>query len=105
MTRLLTTNHCLTFVENTINNSPKVPRAKFVESDELFCFISICKFGSFKNSFARITSLSELYLDSVGTKEKIDFYELWQQHKLLKTTEMSEVWSDATFDEGYIHRF
>ena len=26
------------------------------------CFISICKFGSFKNPFARITSLSELYL-------------------------------------------
>ena len=45
------------------------------------------------------------YLDSVGTKEKIDFYELWQQYKLLKTTEMSEVWSDATFDEGYIHQF
>ena len=30
-------------------------------SDELFCFISICKFGSFKNPFATITSLSELY--------------------------------------------
>ena len=27
----------------------------------LFCFISICKFGSFKNAFAVITSLSELY--------------------------------------------
>ena len=27
----------------------------------LFCFISICKFGSFKNPFATITSLSELY--------------------------------------------
>ena len=27
----------------------------------LFCFISICKFGSFKNPFAMITSLSELY--------------------------------------------
>ena len=25
------------------------------------CFISICKFGSFKNPFAMITSLSELY--------------------------------------------
>ena len=25
------------------------------------CFISICKFGSFKNPFATITSLSELY--------------------------------------------
>ena len=30
-------------------------------SDRLLCIISICKFGSFKNSFATITSLSELY--------------------------------------------
>ena len=30
----------------------------------LFCFIRICKFSNFKNSFAMITSLSELYLDS-----------------------------------------
>ena len=51
-----------TFVENTISNSPKVPRAKFMGSDGLFCFSSVCKFGSFKNPFATITSLSELYL-------------------------------------------
>ena len=44
-----------------IGNSPKVPRANFLGSNELFCFISICKFGSFKNPFATITSLSELY--------------------------------------------
>ena len=30
-------------------------------SDALFCFICICKFGTFKNPFATITSLSELY--------------------------------------------
>ena len=30
-------------------------------SDVLFCFNSICKFGSFKNPFVTITSLSELY--------------------------------------------
>ena len=36
-------------------------RAKFLESNGLFCFISICKFGSFKNPFATITSLPELY--------------------------------------------
>ena len=36
-------------------------RAKFLGSDVLLCFISICKFGSFKNPFATITSLSELY--------------------------------------------
>ena len=50
------------FVENTISNSIKVPIAKFLGSDGIFCFISICKFGSFKNPFATITSLSELYL-------------------------------------------
>ena len=50
-----------TFVENTISNSPKVPRTKFLGSDGLFCFISICKFGSFKNPFAMITSLLDFY--------------------------------------------
>ena len=30
-------------------------------SDRLFCFISISRSGSFKNPFATITSLSELY--------------------------------------------
>ena len=34
--------------------------AKSQGSDAIFCFISICKFGSFKNSFATITNLSEL---------------------------------------------
>ena len=37
------------------------PRAKFLGSDGLFCFTSICKFSSFKNPFATITSLSQLY--------------------------------------------
>ena len=32
------------------------------------------------------------------------FYELWQQHKQLKTMEMSKVWLD-THDEGYLHKF
>ena len=50
----------IAFVENTISNSPEVTRAKFLGSNGLFCFISICKFGSFKNPFAAITSLSEL---------------------------------------------
>ena len=53
------------------------------------CFSRICKFGSFKNPFATITSLSELYfwfrrfILLVQTK-----YEVWQQHKLLKTMKM-----------------
>ena len=37
------------FVENNISDLPKVPRAKFLESDRFFRFISKCKFGSFKN--------------------------------------------------------
>ena len=50
-----------TFVENTVSNLPKVPRTKFLRSDGLFCFSSTCKPSSFKNPFAIITSLSELY--------------------------------------------
>ena len=36
-------------------------------------------------------------------KQKTDFYELWQQHKQLKTTEISEAWPDI-YDEGCIHQ-
>ena len=50
-----------TFVENTISNSLKVPRAQFLGINGVFCFISIWKFGCFKNPFATITCLSELY--------------------------------------------
>ena len=35
-------------------------RSKFLGSDVFFCYISICKFGNFKNLFATITSLPEL---------------------------------------------
>ena len=45
------------------------------------------------------TSLFELYF-----RFRSDFYEIWQQHKQLKTMEMSEAWSD-TYDEEYTHQF
>ena len=32
--------------------------------------------------------------DNVGAKENSDFYELRQQHKQMKTMEMSQVWPD-----------
>ena len=68
-----------TFVENTMSNLPK---AKFLGCDKLFCFSSMCKFRSFKNPFAMITSLPKLSLNSekiysVATNEKIDFCEPW----------------------------
>ena len=34
--------------------------------------------------------------------KKSDFYELWQQHKQLKTMDMNEAWPDI-FYERYIH--
>ena len=46
------------FVENTISISPKVARAKFLGNDRLFYVINISKFGTFKKSFAMITSLN-----------------------------------------------
>ena len=39
-----------------------------------------------------------------GTNERSDFYELWQQHKQLKTTEISEAWPDIFYEEC-IHYF
>ena len=87
---------------------PKVLRAMFLGNDGLFCFSTICMFCSFKNSFAKITRLPELYFRFksfillVQTK-KSNFYKLWQQQKQLKTMKMSEAWPD-TFDEGYIHQ-
>ena len=80
----------------------------FWEVMELFCFSSICKFGSLNKPFATITSLAEPYFRFRGfillvqTKKKNDFYELWQQHKQQKTMHISETWLH-TSDEGYIH--
>ena len=85
----------ITFVENTISNSPKVLRTKFLESDGFFCFNRMCKFGSLKNTLTAITILSELYFRLrrfillVQTKEMI-YKKLWQQHKPLTTMQMSE---------------
>ena len=47
------------FVKNTVSNSPKLTRTKFLGSDGFFCFSSICKSGRFKNPFKTITSLPQ----------------------------------------------
>ena len=51
-----------TVAKSTIGNLPKFQRAKLLGSNGLLCFISIYNFGSFKNLFALITRLPELYL-------------------------------------------
>ena len=75
---------------------------------EHYCFNSVYKFGSLQSSFATINSVNELYFRfrrfKMEKREKSDFYELWQQHKLLKTMEIIEIWPD-TDGEGYIHQF
>ena len=37
-------------------------------------------------------------------KQKSDYDELWQHHKLLKTKEMKEIWP-GTYNEGYKPQF
>ena len=57
----------------------KSQEPSFWEAIDFFCFISICKFGSFKTPFSGITSLPELYIgliDSVGINKKSDFYDM-----------------------------
>ena len=91
-------------LSTAISNWPKVPRDKFLGSDRFFWLSSICKFGSFKNTFATITRLPDLYFRFSWYKQKSDFYQLWEQHKLQKTVKMSEVQPDA-YHERYIHQF
>ena len=64
--------------------------------------------GSFNKPFATITSLCEPYSKFrkfiLLVQPKKCFYELWPQHKQLKTTKMSEA-GPHIYDEGYIHPF
>ena len=63
-----------TFAVNTISNLAKVIRAYFLGSDRLFYFISINKFGKFKDPFEMITSLSEYDIYAGGKNKRSDFY-------------------------------
>ena len=83
------------FVENTISNSSEV--AKFLGSDRLL-FYNHKQFGSFKNTFVKITSLSEFHFldaDDLFCRDKRDFYELRQQHKQSKIMAMNEASPDT----------
>ena len=68
----------------------------------LFCFISISIYNC--NNYQHVLTLlqiQKIYL--FGTNGKTDFYDLWQQHKQLKTMEMSDAWL-YVFYELYIHQ-
>ena len=61
------------------SNSWEVQGTKFLASDGLFCFIIICKFGSFKNPFATIAIMSEFYFRFRG------FFLLVQTKEVIST--------------------
>ena len=81
----------MTFVENAIRNQPKYQEPSFWEMIDS-CFSSICKFGSFKNPFATIISLSEIYFRFrrlillVQMKKEPDLCQMKQKQKLCITT-------------------
>ena len=51
----------LTLLRTLLAIHQKSREPSFWEVMDSFCFISICKLGSFNNPFALITSMSELY--------------------------------------------
>ena len=50
------------------------------------CFISICNFGSFKNPFATISSLSELYFRSRSCSKKKIYIIALKKHRVIRVT-------------------
>ena len=84
----------LPLLRTLLANRQRSREPSFWEIMDSFVKIGICKFGSFKNPFATITSLSELSFRfrraTLLVQMKSDLYELWQQHKQLKTMEMSK---------------
>ena len=54
-----------TFVGNTISNLPKVPRSKFLGSDQLFYFISICSLAASRTLLQRLLASLNFALDWV----------------------------------------
>ena len=51
--------------------------AKFLGSDGLLCFISICKFESFKNPFPTITKVKPVYNNHLGDKVSTVVIDRW----------------------------
>ena len=104
-------NSRFTFVENTISTSSKVTRTKFLGSNGLFCFISIHKFGSFKNSFAMITSLSGLNfrskrfilliqrkVNSMNYGSSTNSWEPWRRVRFVVVLSMRDIYINYNLD-------
>ena len=80
----------------------------FWEMMDSFVLLAYASLAASRTLLQRLLACLNFTLESedfsLWYKQKSDFYELWQQHKQLKTAAMSEGWPDS-FDEGYIHHF
>ena len=60
-----------------------------------FVLLAYASFAASRTLLQRLVASLNFTLESedypFGINEKSDFYELWQQHKQLETTEMNEV--------------
>ena len=69
-----------------------------------FVLVAYASFTSSRTLLQWLLACLNFTLDSEDLfcwyKQKNDFYELWQQHKLLKIMEMSEFWPD-TYNKEY----
>ena len=67
----------------------------FWEVMDSFVLLAYASLATSKTLFQRLLACLNFILDQkvypFGTNEKSDFYELWQQHKKLKTMEINEV--------------
>ena len=73
----------------------KSQERSFWEVMDSFVLVAYGSLAASRTLLQRLRACLNFTLDSedlfVDTNEKSDFYGLWQQHKLLKTMEMSEV--------------
>ena len=98
----------LPFLRTLLAVRQKSREPSYWEVMNSFVLLAYASLAPSRTLFQRLLACLNITLDSGDLfwwyKRKNDICELWQQHKRLKTMEMSEVWHD-TFDEGYIHQF
>ena len=80
----------------------------FWEVMDSFVLLAYASLAASRTLLQRLLACLNFTLESEDLsfwyKQKSNLYELWQQHKQLKTREMSEAWPDI-FYEGYMHQF
>ena len=85
----------LPFLRTLLAICQKSREPSFWEVMDSFVLVAYASLAASRTLFQRLLACLNFALDSedysVGTNKKSDFYELWQQHKLLKTMEMREV--------------